>query len=123
MFLIGSRQMNEPIEQDIVQRAQARVLLERKDYTKPPPFIVFCFVGCIGPADGRKVPNYEFDCGEIYEHIPGEPLKSFARSADESLEDFKARVIGSLPAVSKLPWAAVFYSPDIVTLLPPEPVQ
>lgn len=99
---------------------EPRALLEERDY---PRYVVFACVGGIGPVDGRKTPNYEFDRGELFEGGPGEPTKSFERGADESVEDFKARVIGSLPAVSKLPWTVVLSSPDIVTLPTPEPVQ
>ena len=82
-----SRQVHyDPMsEQDILRRARARAVLNPvPDYTKPPPVFVICNVGGIymdeagNPTEGCR-PNYEFNKGAIYEHIPGEPTKTFER--------------------------------------------
>lgn len=106
-------------EQEILRRARARAVLNPvPDYTKPPPVFVICNVGGIymdeagNPTEGCR-PNYEFNKGAIYEHIPGEPTKTFERGSDESVQDFHKRVIGELPAIPESPLTVMFDSPVI----------
>lgn len=116
--------MKKQTEQDLLRRARARGLLQHRDPRRPPSYIEVQFVGCVGPVDGRKTPNFEFTKAELFESGPAEEATaSFERGADESVEDFKARVVGELPATPKSTWTAVFYSPNIVTPPIPEPVQ
>lgn len=112
--------MNNRTDDDIVRRARARAALQHRD-PRRPAFIEIQFVGCVGDGHSRSLPNYDFTSAEIYEDIPDEPVKSFVRGEGETLDAFRARVFGELPAVSQYPPAAIFYSPDIPSI--PKAVQ
>jgi len=105
--------MTKQNDEDILRfRAKARAALQHRDPGRPA-FIEVQFVGCIGDGHSRSLPNYDFTSAEIYEHMLGEPVKSFARGEGETLDAFKARVFGELPAITEFPPTAIFFSDNI----------
>ena len=92
-------------------RARARDLLQHGP-PGGPSYIVCQFVGQIGER-GAWPPraNWEFTSAET--QCVGHPDRSFQRGESETVEEFKTRVISSLPAVSEYCPVALFFSPNL----------
>jgi hypothetical protein len=108
---IPERDNSEPL--DIMRlRAKARALLENP--SPGPAYIVFEWVGVIRDSNGALIgPNEDFRAAEIGDRV-------FERGSEETLDAFRTRVVGELPATQPIgsPIAS-FLSDDVC--VNPEP--